>query len=204
MPAGGHSPAHRPVTRAGIRHSLRLFGHPNPPAFTSSSRPGGTRHGGVVIISAGSDSHRGVEGLHEPDVGPRSDRPNVTTVADNPAARECDGAGADWMQPTAASTTATAYSPGHTMDPLNVPPTAYSRDDAAVVRGATDTCVSSSAQTLSVQPAGVTTVTGAGDGTWPSSAGAASAEGTSCSGSADAHGAAAPDNTMQAARAATR
>src|ERR1044072_1238619 len=43
-------------------------------------------------------------------------------------------------------------------EPVNVAPTRYSRDDTAVVSGATGNCDSSAAVTVSAQPSGVLTI----------------------------------------------
>src|SRR5690349_41220 len=55
--------------------------------------------------------------------------------------------------------------------PVNVPPTRYSRDETAVVSGATGSWVSSLATTESTQPSGVVTTPGGADATTPVSGG---------------------------------
>src|SRR6476661_1346199 len=54
---------------------------------------------------------------------------------------------------------------------MYVPPTTYSRDDNAVVSGGIGPCVSSLADSLSVQPSGVCVIAGGVDSTRPSSTG---------------------------------
>src|SRR6476620_5677625 len=91
-----------------------------------------------------------------------------------------------------------------------MPPTSYSRVEIAVVSGAVTRCVSSRADTVSVQPSGEIVVFGGDDSTRPSSAGgggAASGAGTSAetasvSGSADAMGVAKAHINTQAASTA--
>ena len=91
-----------------------------------------------------------------------------------------------------------------------MPPTSYSRVEIAVVSGAVTRCVSSLADTVSVQPSGEFVVFGGEDSTRPSSTGAASGGGGatsaggasaatgSTSGSADAIGVAKTQVTTQA------
>src|SRR6188472_2856245 len=90
-----------------------------------------------------------------------------------------------------------------------MPPTSYSRVEIAVVSGAITRCVSSLADTVSVQPSGEFVVFDGDDSTRPSSTGAASGGGAasgagasaatgSVSGSADAIGVAKTHVTTQA------
>ncbi|BBZ30796.1 hypothetical protein MMAD_50910 [Mycolicibacterium madagascariense] len=96
--------------------------------------------------------------------------------------------------------------------PVNVPPTRYSREDNAVVNGATGNSVSLVAATVNTHPSGVVTTPGGEDATTPSSGGGGpgSAAGTtagsgSAGGSASATGAAPIEVSMQAeASRATR
>ena len=55
--------------------------------------------------------------------------------------------------------------------PVNVPPTRYSREETAVVSGATGSWVSLLATTVSVQPSGLVTTPGSADATTPLSGG---------------------------------
>src|SRR6185503_19084475 len=63
-----------------------------------------------------------------------------------------------------------------------IPPTSYSRVEIAVVSGAITRCVSSLADTVSVQPSGEFVVLGGEDSTRPSSAGTASGGGAAAVG----------------------
>src|SRR5215213_1335794 len=88
-----------------------------------------------------------------------------------------------------------------------MPPTSYSRDEIAAVSGAITRCVSSFADTVSVQPSGEFVVFGGDDSTRPSSTGAASGAGESAAtgsipGSADANGAAKTHVSTQASSTA--
>src|SRR6185312_13774481 len=63
-----------------------------------------------------------------------------------------------------------------------MPPTSYSRVEIAVVSGAITRCVSSLADTVSVQPSGEFVVFGGDDSTRPSSAGTATGGGAAAVG----------------------
>src|SRR5882757_6002315 len=89
--------------------------------------------------------------------------------------------------------------------PVNVPPTRYSRDETAVVSGATGNWVSSFATTVSVHPSGLVTMPGSADGTTPLSGGGPGSSAGSIGGSADARGeVAAKVRAMQAAATAAK
>src|SRR4029077_15559439 len=84
--------------------------------------------------------------------------------------------------------------------PVNVPPTRYSREEVAVVSGATGSCVSLVAATVSTQPSGLVTMPGSAEATTPLSGGGPGSPAGSIGGSADAAGAeAAKGMAMQAA-----
>src|ERR1700712_2288499 len=95
--------------------------------------------------------------------------------------------------------------------PVKVPPTRYSRDEMAVVSGATGSWLSLMPDTVTVQPSGVTSTPGGADGTAPVSGGGGpgtptgATAGSGGGGSARARGAAASGANMQtAARVAKR
>ena len=89
------------------------------------------------------------------------------------------------------------------MFPVNVPPTIQSRDDSAVVSGATGNWVSSFAATVNVRPSWVCAMPGTSDATTPVSGGgpgsAAGATGPGSGGSAMASGAVPNGASMQTA-----
>jgi hypothetical protein len=106
-----------------------------------------------------------------------------------------------------------SLSPDPTSEPLNVPPTTYSRDDRAVVSGALATCVSSLATSVSVHPSGVLKVWGGGETTAPSGGGGTPSGSGACatagsagvsSGSATADGAVDIASSAHAATMARR
>ena len=74
------------------------------------------------------------------------------------------------------------------MEPLNRPPTSYSRVEIAVVNGWITICVSSLADTFSVQPSGDFVVAGGDDSTRFSIPGAAAASGRRGGGRLDGWG----------------
>src|ERR1700704_5879999 len=91
---------------------------------------------------------------------------------------------------------------GPVSEATNIPLERYSRDEIAVVSGATGTCLSSFAPSARVQPSGVFTLTGGPGGTAPS-AGGDPPGGGSASGCAPAEGAVI-DTTMAIATTAAR
>src|SRR5262249_49697329 len=93
---------------------------------------------------------------------------------------------------------------GSLREGTNVPLARYSRDETAVVNGATGTCDSSFAPRAKIQPSGVLRVAGSAEGTCPSSGGDAAAAAGSASESATVGGAMVTDMTKQTARTATR
>lgn len=84
-----------------------------------------------------------------------------------------------------------------------MPLATYSRDEIAVVNGATGTCISSLAPRANLQPSGVLTVAGSPEGIRPSDGDSAAAAGLA-SGSAPDAGAKATDMRRQTARTAAR
>ena len=84
---------------------------------------------------------------------------------------------------------------------MNVPPTRYSREDTAVVRGATGSWVSLLAATVSTHPSGVVTTPGSAEATTPLSGGG---PGSSAGGSAIASGAVPTAISRQEANVAKR
>ena len=93
--------------------------------------------------------------------------------------------------------------------PVKVAPTMYSREEAAVVSGATGSWLSSLAETVSFQPSGVVTTPGSAEATRPLSGGGpastAGSAGGGGGGSADARGANATGaNIKTAAKVAKR
>src|SRR5882757_8997125 len=91
---------------------------------------------------------------------------------------------------------------GPVSEATNIPLERYSRDDIAVVSGATGTCLSSFAPRARIQPSGVVTLDGVPGGTAPSAGGDAPGGG-SASGCAPAEGAII-DTTRDTARTAAR
>src|ERR1700731_97117 len=94
-------------------------------------------------------------------------------------------------------------------EPVNVPPTRYSREDSAVVSGGTGSWVSPFADTVNVQPSGLVTTPGSADATAPCAGGGpvltTGITGGSALGSAAASGdVSAEANKQMAARAVKR